>query len=60
MQALCDMIPEAERATQAIYPSPLLSPLEAKVRKTVQALVEGGQITGCQVTAQRAKRLTKK
>ena len=57
MQALCDIIPEAERATQAIYPSPLLSPLEAKVRKTVQALVEGGQLTGCQVIAQSAMRV---
>ena len=54
MQALCDIIPEAERATQTVYPSPLLSPLEAKIRKAVQALVEGGQITGCQVTARSA------
>ena len=43
------MVPEAERATQAIFPSPLLSPLEAKVRKVVEELVDGGQITGCQV-----------
>lgn len=43
-------MPEAERATQAIYPSPLLSPLEAKVRKAVEELVERGQVTGCQVT----------
>lgn len=49
-QALLEMVPEAERATQAIYPSPLLSPLEAKVRRVVEELVEGGKVTGCQVT----------
>lgn len=43
-------MPLAERATQAVYPSPLLSPLEAQVRKLLEGLVEKGQITGCQVT----------
>lgn len=43
------MVPLAERATQAVYPSPLLSPLEYKVRKMLEHLVETGQVTGCQV-----------
>lgn len=49
-QALIEIVPEAERATQAIFPSPLLSPLEAKIRKVLEEFVERGQITGCQVS----------
>lgn len=48
-QALREVVPLAERATQAVYPSPLLSPLEYKVRKMLEHLVETEQITGCQV-----------
>lgn len=48
-QALREVVPLAERATQAVYPSPLLSPLEYKVRKLLEHLVEKEHITGCQV-----------
>ncbi len=48
-QALREMVPSAERATQTIYPSSLLSPIESKVRKTLKGLIEQGKVTGCQV-----------
>ncbi|CAN0486536.1 unnamed protein product, partial [Hapterophycus canaliculatus] len=47
--ALREIVPVAERATHAVYPSPVLSRVEAKVRKTLEDLVEREQITGCQV-----------
>lgn len=43
------MVPSAERATQMIYPSSLLSPIESKVRKALEGLIERGKVTGCQV-----------
>ncbi|CAN0464708.1 unnamed protein product, partial [Ectocarpus sp. 12 AP-2014] len=48
-KALREMVPAEERATQALYPSPVLSLVEIKVRKLLEGLVERGQITGCQV-----------
>ncbi|CAM9245435.1 unnamed protein product [Scytosiphon promiscuus] len=48
-QALREVVPVAERATHAVYPSPVLSRVEAKVRKALEEMVEREQITGCQV-----------
>lgn len=48
------MVPVEERATQAVYPSPVLSLLEIKLRKLLEGLVERGQITGCQVSSEQA------
>lgn len=46
-----------ERATQAVYPSPVLSLLEIKVRKLLEGLVARAQITGCQVSSEHAIRV---
>ncbi|CAN0390041.1 unnamed protein product, partial [Discosporangium mesarthrocarpum] len=49
-QALRETVPVEERAKSILFPSPLLSPLEGKVRTLVETLVEKGAIAGCQVS----------
>ncbi|CAM9980398.1 unnamed protein product [Pylaiella littoralis] len=49
-QALREVVPEAEHATRVIYPSPLLSTVDTKVRRALEGLIETGKITGCQVS----------
>jgi len=48
-QALIDSVPPSLQAKGPIFPSPCLTPLEAKVRNLITELINNNLITGCQV-----------
>jgi CubicO group peptidase (beta-lactamase class C family)/tRNA A-37 threonylcarbamoyl transferase component Bud32 len=52
-RALMESVPQEERAIHFIYQSPVLSSLETRLRRKLEALNDEGLIGGCQVSVMR-------
>lgn len=48
-RALIEEVPAHLHSTSVIYPTPVLSPLDEKVRSLLKQLVADGEVRGCQV-----------